>query len=56
MSQKYKEDTCASWVNFISSSAISFFAQDGNLDGAFLDFGPSSDWVYVKYLKIGVNI
>lgn len=43
MSQKSKEDARALWVDFVYSSTVFIFAQEGNLDGAFLYVGLSSD-------------
>lgn len=44
MSQKLKEHVCASWADLVYSSTISIFAREGNLDGTFLNVGPSLDW------------
>lgn len=41
-SQKLKEDVRISWMDPIYCSIVYIFAQEGNLDGAFPDVGPSS--------------
>lgn len=41
--KKTQKTTQSSWVELVYSSIISIFFIDDNLDGAFLDVGPSSD-------------
>lgn len=43
MSQKPKEDICASRADSVYSSIVSIFAREGSHNGAFLDVGPYSD-------------
>lgn len=42
---KSKEDVCTSLEDVVYSSNVSIFAREGNLNGVFLDYGPSSNWV-----------
>lgn len=43
-SQKLQKNARSSWVDFVYTSVVSFFAREGNLDETFLDVGPFMNW------------